>query len=190
MGKGRLEGGKVMDRRVMNAGLNSVLLEKFRNRIALRGTVEDHGINVIRRLLRFGQRGQWENDTQIRFGKTLVVMANQVRALLVEERKLRELHQPKCCANIVKSEIESEFEHVVMSGPAFLAIPARDGHSMRSQQTQPPRQLRVVRGDHAAFGRGDVLISKKTEAAGVTKTSARLPPEHRAGGVRGIFDKK
>ena len=79
-----------MDRRVMNAGLNSVLLEKFRNRIALRGTVEDHGINVIRRLLRFGQRGQWENDTQIRFGKTPVVMANQVRALPVEEMTFEE----------------------------------------------------------------------------------------------------
>ncbi len=64
-----------------------------------------------------------------------------------------------------------------------VAVPGQGGHPMRAQQADLVGQLGVVRRDHAPFGRGDILVGEKAEAADLTPTAqgchlSGMPPGH------------
>jgi hypothetical protein len=99
-----------------------------------------------------------------------------------------QLRQAESRANIIESEIESEFGHIVVSRPAVFAVPAVHRHSVRAQQANMSGEFRIRGRNHAAFSGRDVLVSEKAEAARVTPASAWLSVVSGARCMCGVFD--
>ena len=145
---------------------------------------------MVRGFLRFGNGCEWQNQIQPGFGDSLIITSNQFRTLLIEQLQFLELDQAERRANIIEAEIESKFQHIILTRPAFIAVPTRNRHSMRPEQTEAFGQFRIVCRDHPAFSGRHILVTEETEAACFTETSASSTCEQCAGRVGCILDKE
>jgi hypothetical protein len=120
--------------------------------------------------------------------ESIVVPVNQCCALLIEDVQLRQLRQTYRRPDIVEAEIESDFQHVILSGRPFsrsqleAVIPCdRSNRSRRARSSSPV----VIIPPSAVVM---FLVTEETETSRNAEASTRLLPEQGSGRVSRIFD--
>jgi|SRR3974377_345687 len=107
------------------------------------------------------------------------------REVRIQAPKLR---KTKCAGDVRQSIVESESNHLVVPGTGVLTLPGVIGNPVVAKQTQSLGQSIIVRNDHSAFARRDVLHRMKAERGHVRDRSNLAAVILGAKGVAGVLN--
>ncbi len=116
------------------------------------------------------------------------VLLNEAPAGCVVLREPPQLDEPDRRADLVEAVVEAVLDHVVAVRVAAVTVPRQRRHPVRAQQADALGERVVVRDEHPALARWQVLVREEAEAADVAERPARLPLPACAERVRSVFD--
>ena len=182
------ESRQLVDRSIVDACLNAGRAQRGFHPVPFFAVRKDNRVDMMRGCPFRGDRVKRKNQLpQVRM-ESVVVSDNQIPPATVDIVQLPQLCQANRGADVVEAEIETHFHNVVTRWASTALVPAGSRHAVTAKEPRSSGQFGVVGRDDATFPRGDVLVSKETEAAGHSQTARGSSPILGARRVGGILN--